>query len=95
MRLKSMDGGDQMRVLPSREFAMPIEPIYTRIVADIKARIASGELRPGDQLPTVTQLREQYSSSVTAVRNAMLILKNEGLVEGHQGKGVYVAQPHN
>lgn len=70
-----------------------IEPIYTRIVADIKTRIASGELRPGDQLPTVAELRQQYSASVTAIRNAMLILRSEGLVEGHQGKGVYVRQP--
>lgn len=72
---------------------MPIEPIYTRIIADIRAKIASGELQPGDQLPTVAELRVQYSASVTAIRNAMLLLKAEGLVEGHQGKGVYVRRP--
>lgn len=69
---------------------MPREPIYTRIVADIRARIASGELRPGDKLPSVTELRAEYEASNTAVRNAMLVLRSEGLVEGHQGKGVYV-----
>lgn len=72
---------------------MPIEPIYTRIIADIKAKVASGELRPGDQIPTVAELKAQYSTSVTAVRNAMLILRNEGIVEGHQGKGVYIRKP--
>lgn len=71
---------------------MPREPIYTRIVADIRARIASGELRPGDKLPSVAQLREQYNASNTAIRNAMLILREQRLVEGHQGKGVYVRE---
>jgi DNA-binding GntR family transcriptional regulator len=70
---------------------MPIAPIYVRIVADIKAQIESGELQPGDKLPTVTELRSHYQASNTAVRNAMLVLRSEGLVEGHQGKGVYVA----
>ncbi|GAB2939318.1 hypothetical protein GCM10027280_29530 [Micromonospora polyrhachis] len=72
---------------------MPIEPIYTRIVADIRARIASGELKPGDKLPSMAQLRTQYNASNTAVRNAMLVLREAGLTEGHQGKGVYVRAP--
>ncbi|MEU3457099.1 winged helix-turn-helix domain-containing protein [Micromonospora sp. NPDC006766] len=72
---------------------MPIEPIYTRIVADIKGLIASGELKPGDKLPSVAELRAQYDASNTAIRNAMLVLRSEGLVQGHQGKGVYVRQP--
>ncbi|SCE71849.1 regulatory protein, gntR family [Micromonospora viridifaciens] len=71
---------------------MPIEPIYTRIVADIKGRIASGELKPGDKLPSVAELRAQYGASNTAIRNAMLVLRSEGLVQGHQGKGVYIRQ---
>ncbi|GAB3964486.1 winged helix-turn-helix domain-containing protein [Plantactinospora veratri] len=72
---------------------MPIEPIYTRIVADIRAKIASGELKPGDKLPSVSELRAQYNASNTAVRNAMLVLREAGLIVGHQGKGVYVREP--
>ncbi|MEV4705013.1 winged helix-turn-helix domain-containing protein [Actinoplanes sp. NPDC049316] len=70
---------------------MPITPSYQRIVDDIKSKIASGELSPGDQLPSARGLQEQYGVGSTAVRNAMLVLRAEGLVEGHQGKGVYVA----
>lgn len=69
---------------------MPITPHFERIVADIKARIASGELAPGDKLPSITKLQAQYRVGTTAVRNAMLVLKSEGVVVGHQGKGVYV-----
>jgi DNA-binding GntR family transcriptional regulator len=70
---------------------MPTTPTYTRIIEDIKAQIAAGTLRPGDQLPTVAALMRQYGTSSTAVRNAMLVLRSEGLVIGHQGKGVFVA----
>ncbi|MGC4891095.1 winged helix-turn-helix domain-containing protein [Micromonospora sp. DT227] len=80
-------------VPPSRENAVPREPLYTRIIADIKAKITAGELSPGDQLPSMSQLQAQYGVSVTAVRNAMLVLRSEGIVEGHQGKGVYVTGP--
>lgn len=69
---------------------MPITPSYQRIVADIRQKIRSGILRPGDQLPTVAALQVEYGVGTTAVRNAMLLLREQGLVEGHQGKGVYV-----
>ena len=69
---------------------MSITPSYQRIVADIRAQIASGQLAPGAQIPTGTQLREQYGVGNTAIRNAILTLRTQGLVEGHQGKGVYV-----
>jgi DNA-binding GntR family transcriptional regulator len=69
---------------------VPITPSYQRIVADIRNKIASGQLAPGAQLPTVAKLCEDYGVSTTAVRNAMLTLRTQGLVEGHQGKGVYV-----
>jgi len=67
-----------------------ITPNYRRIVDDIKQQIADGRLTPGDQLPTVAALCKQYGVSTTAVRNAMLLLRDQGIVEGHQGKGVFV-----
>lgn len=71
---------------------MSITPAYQRIAEDIRRKIRTGELKPGDKLPTVVELMRQYATSTTAVRNAMLVLRSEGLVEGQQGKGVYVAQ---
>ncbi|MGC3859269.1 GntR family transcriptional regulator [Micromonospora chersina] len=35
-----------------------------------------------------------YGVSAEPVRSALLILQAEGLVEGHQGKGVFVAENH-
>lgn len=68
-------------------------PNYQRVAADLRRQIQSGELRPGDKLPSIAQLQEQYGVGNNAVHMATVILKSEGLVRGHQGKGVYVCAP--
>jgi DNA-binding GntR family transcriptional regulator len=65
-------------------------PIYKRIIEDIRAKVASGELKPGDQLPSTAQIAAQYACSLTQVRTAIAVLRELDVVEGHQGKGVYV-----
>lgn len=65
-------------------------PAYRRIADDLRAKIKSGQLAPGAVLPSEAELREEYGVSNTVVRNAILILKAEQLVEGRQGAGVYV-----
>lgn len=69
---------------------MPIQPYYERIADEIRSKIKSGELPPGAKLPSISELCRQYDVSTQVIRSAMLILRAEGLVEGHQGKGVYV-----
>lgn len=71
---------------------MPITPLYQRVAADLRDQIRTGRLKPGDQLPSATQLQQIYGVGSTAIRNAMLLLRAEGLIEGHQGKGVFVAE---
>ncbi|SDZ07304.1 GntR family transcriptional regulator, trehalose operon transcriptional repressor [Micromonospora pattaloongensis] len=61
-----------------------------RIAQDIRDKIASGELGPGAKLPSLRELTTHYGVSAEPVRSALLILQSEGLLEGHQGKGVYV-----
>nr|MDT0661565.1 winged helix-turn-helix domain-containing protein [Micromonospora sp. DSM 115978] len=72
---------------------MPIIPYYERIATEIRAKIDSGEWPPGTKLPSISQLCTQYGVSTQVIRSVMLILRGEGLVEGHQGKGVYVRKP--
>ncbi|PWU43458.1 GntR family transcriptional regulator [Micromonospora globispora] len=69
---------------------MPVTPFYERIANDIRTKIKSGELKPGDKLPSISELCRQYGVSTQVIRSAMLTLRAEGLVEGHQGRGVYV-----
>ena len=61
-----------------------------RIAQDIRDKIASGEFGPGVKLPSLRELTAHYGVSAEPVRSALLILQAEGLLEGRQGKGVYV-----
>jgi DNA-binding GntR family transcriptional regulator len=69
---------------------MPRTPDYQRIANDIRGKITAGELKPGDRLPSISQLQKQYGVSAQPVKSALLVLQTEGLVEGHQGRGVFV-----
>ncbi len=67
---------------------------YERLANAIREKIRSGELKPGDKLPSISQIREEYQISYGSVRGAMLVLKAEGLIEGRQGDGVFVKDPN-
>lgn len=68
-------------------------PFYEQIANEIRDQIKSGDLPPGAKLPSTSQLCAKYGVSTQVIRSVMLVLRAEGLVEGHQGKGVYVRQP--
>lgn len=55
-------------------------PLYRKIAAELRHRIKSGDLRPGDKLPTERRLAELYTTSRDTVRTATAALVNEGLV---------------
>ncbi|MEU7995470.1 GntR family transcriptional regulator [Micromonospora sp. NPDC049060] len=56
----------------------------------MRAQIQSGELSPGDKLPSTSELCRQHDVSAIVVRQASNALKVEGLVEGVGGVGVFV-----
>jgi GntR family transcriptional repressor for pyruvate dehydrogenase complex len=64
--------------------------IFEQIAEQIEQRILSGELRQGDRLPTERDLAEQFQASRTAVREAMKILAQRGLIEMRPGRGTIV-----
>src|SRR5207253_1988160 len=67
------------------------QPEYLRIAADLRRRIApGGEYGPGDRIPTLPELCEQYGVSEITVRNALRLLANEGLVESRARAGTIV-----
>lgn len=75
---------------------MPAIPLsYADIAADITARIKSGEYKPGEKLPSYTQLSELYSVSFSTAARAVALLRDRGLVVGAPGRGVYVKEPTN
>jgi len=70
---------------------MPVKPKWEQIADHIREQIESGELSPGDRLPSTVQLRGQYKVSATVVRQAVLVLQTQGFVQGVHGLGVFVA----
>ncbi|MGW0435264.1 winged helix-turn-helix domain-containing protein [Micromonospora sp. NPDC003197] len=68
-------------------------PKWERLAEHIRNQIKSGELKPGDKLPSSAQLKAKHNISDSVVRYAMHALRTEGLVESTQGLGVFVAEP--
>jgi GntR family transcriptional regulator len=66
-------------------------PDYVRVVEAITRSIETEALKPGDKLPTYSELADQYRVSVSTVQAALRILRDRNLIEGQQGKGTYVA----
>ncbi|KPL78933.1 hypothetical protein AC812_00475 [Bellilinea caldifistulae] len=65
-------------------------PITTQIVEQIQNRVLSGELKPGDQLPTVRQLATDLRVNFNTVARAYRILDSMGLISTQQGRGTYI-----
>ena len=53
-------------------------PLYLQLKNKIKKEIRSGILKPGDKLPSETQMQKEYGMSRVTVRNAMTELEVEG-----------------
>ncbi|MEV8474857.1 GntR family transcriptional regulator [Streptomyces sp. NPDC051173] len=67
-----------------------------RIAADIRSLIMSGEWEPNRRLPSTGELEGRYKTSNVTIQRALKILKEEKLLEGKAGSGVFVRNrsPH-
>ncbi len=68
-------------------------PAYYQLAEDLKNKIESGELKPGDVIPSEAQLAAQYGVSRMTVRNGLSLLSKGGYINSFQGKGNFVASP--
>jgi GntR family transcriptional regulator len=68
----------------------PVPP-YLQLVAILRGKIESGELAPGQQLPSALTLASDYQVSAPTVKKALGVLKDEGLITGVAGYGTFVA----
>jgi GntR family transcriptional regulator len=67
-------------------------PIYRQIVNQVKYQIASGRLRPGEELPPIRTLAEQLTITPNTVVKAYDELESEGVLVKRRGAGTYVAE---
>jgi AcrR family transcriptional regulator len=66
---------------------------YRRIVEDIRGRIESGELRPGDRVPSARALVREWGVAIATATKAHAALQEEGLTVARPGVGTVVAGP--
>jgi DNA-binding FadR family transcriptional regulator len=64
--------------------------LYQKIALAIAAAITDGRYSPGDKLPSERELADEFRVSRPTIRDAMIALEFQGLVEARQGSGVYV-----
>jgi GntR family transcriptional regulator len=67
-------------------------PVYRQIIDQVTGGMASGALKPGDQLPTVRQLAVDLAINPNTVVRAYRELEIRGLLETQQGTGTFVGQ---
>jgi len=65
-------------------------PAYAQLAQILRAQIAAGRFRPGDRLPSESQLCERYGVSPMTVRRAINLLVDQGVVVTEQGRGTFV-----
>jgi GntR family transcriptional regulator len=68
-------------------------PVYEQIAAQIRDRIAAGELRPGHALPPVRTLASDLGVNLNTVARAYRLLEEQGFVRIRDRAGVEVAAP--
>ncbi len=73
-------------------------PIYAQLERGLRAAIATGRLRPGDQLPTVRQLAVELMVNANTVARVYAELERSGVIDTRRGVGSFVtatpAQAH-
>lgn len=67
-------------------------PIYTQIVEQVKQQVVSGELKPGDQLPTVRALALELRVNFNTVARAYRLLDEASIISTQQGRGTYILE---
>ncbi|MFC5862490.1 phosphonate metabolism transcriptional regulator PhnF [Acidicapsa dinghuensis] len=67
--------------------------LYEKVEEVLAAEIATGELRPGDRLPSEDELLTRFGVSRITVRRAIQNLVQRGVVEIQRGRGTFVLAP--
>lgn len=66
-------------------------PIYVQVEEQIRSLVAAGQLKPGDQLPTIRELATELRVNYNTIARAYLDLDREGVISTQQGRGTFVA----
>lgn len=66
-------------------------PIYRQLIDQVRRLVASGQLAPGTELPSVREVAAEYTVNPTTISKAYSLLEGEGLLQRNRGKPMTIA----
>ena len=66
-------------------------PIFRQVIDQVRGAVASGQLTPGDALPSVRSLAAELVINANTVAKAYAALTRDGVIQSHRGRGYFVA----
>ena len=70
------------------------EPIYRQLIEHVRRRVASGQIKAGDEIPSVRDLAQRLAVHPMTISKAYSLLEAEGLLERRRGLAMRVAAQH-
>lgn len=68
----------------------PARPLYQQIADELRHAIETGEFPPGAKIPGENKIMSRYEVARNTARQALAVLKDQGLTEARKGSGIYV-----
>lgn len=65
-------------------------PLYLQVIEQVRRCVATGDLLPGAELPSIRQLAADLNVSVITIKRAYLELERDGIIDTRQGRGSVV-----
>jgi DNA-binding transcriptional regulator YhcF (GntR family) len=87
---------DKSQAIPPRIFILQPSsgvPIYRQLIEQVRRMVASGQLTPGMEFPSVREVATEYTVNPTTISKAYSLLESEGLLQRHRGKPMTIATP--
>lgn len=70
------------------------EPIYRQLIEQVKRRVAAGQLKAGDEIPSVRELAQALAVHPMTISKAYSLLESDGVLERRRGLSMVVAAQH-
>lgn len=71
--------------------ASSVVPLYEQVVAHVTAAVESGDLQPGERIPAIRDLADDWDVGYSTLVHAMAVLRERGILAARAGKGTFVA----
>jgi len=67
-------------------------PLYIQVASVMRRRIETSQWNPGQKISTLVELEQEFEVARVTIRQAIDVLRQEGLLHSQQGRGTFVAE---